>query len=372
MGKKVLVTGGAGFIGSFLVEEFLRKGYEVRVYDNLDPQVHTRGELPPYIPKEVEFIQGDIRDYQKLSSALEGVELVSHHAAAVGVGQSQYQVKHYVDVNIGGTGNLLDAIAANPGKVERMIIASSMSIYGEGRCRCEKCGEVTPELRKEAQMSKGNWELHCPICGAELEPIPTDEEAETRCTSIYAITKKTQEEMMMNVGLTYGIPTVALRYFNIYGPRQSLSNPYTGVCAIFLSRIKNDRAPVIYEDGNQSRDFVSVHDIVQAHMLALEKEEADFQVFNVGTGKEVTIREVAEVLIKLYGKALTPQIANKYRKGDIRYCFADISKIKRILGFRPKVSFEDGMKELIEWSREAEASDRFDIAARELKNRGLV
>ena len=372
MGKRVLVTGGAGFIGSFLVEELLRRGYQVRVYDNLDPQVHPRGVVPAYLPREVEFIRGDIRDSQQLSSALEGVQVVSHHAAAVGVGQSQYQVKHYVDVNVGGTGNLLDVIAANPRKVERMIIASSMSIYGEGRGRCRKCGEVTPHLREEAQMSQGDWELHCPLCGEVLEPIPTDEESEIQCNSVYAITKKAQEEMVMNIGLTYGITTVALRYFNVYGPRQSLSNPYTGVCAIFLSRIKNDRTPVIYEDGNQSRDFVSVHDIVQAHMLALEKEEADFHVFNVGTGRAVSIREVAEVLVKLYGKTITSQVASKYRKGDIRHCFADISKIKRILAFEPRVSFEDGMRELIEWSREVEATDRFDIAAQELRDRGLV
>jgi len=372
MGKRVLVTGGAGFIGSFLVEELLRRGYEVRVYDSLDPQVHPERIIPPYLPREVEFIRGDIRDYQRLSSALEGVQVVSHHAAAVGVGQSQYLVKHYVDVNLGGTGNLLNAVAANPQKVERMIIASSMSIYGEGRCRCRQCGEVTPRVREDSQMRKGDWELHCPLCGEVLEPIPTDEKAETRCSSIYAITKKAQEEMMMNVGLTYRIPTVALRYFNAYGPRQSLSNPYTGVCAIFLSRIKNDRAPVIYEDGSQSRDFVSIHDVVQAHMLALEKEEADFQVFNVGTGEAVGIKEVAAVLLRLYGKTITPQIANRYRKGDIRHCFSDISKIKRLLGFQPKVSFEDGMKELIEWSKRVGASDRFDMAAQELRDRGLV
>jgi len=372
MGKRVLVTGGAGFIGSFLVEELLRRGYEVRVYDNLDPQVHPGGTVPHYLVREAEFIRGDIRDYKQLCSALEGVQVVSHHAAAVGVGQSQYQVKHYVDVNMEGTGNLLQAVAASPHTVEKMIIASSMSIYGEGCCRCRECGEVTPRLREEAQMLEEDWELHCPICGEVLEPIPTDEETKTICTSIYAITKKAQEDMMINIGLTYRIPTVALRYFNTYGPRQSLSNPYTGVCAIFLSRIKNDRAPVIYEDGNQSRDFVSVHDIVQAHMLALEKEEADFQVINVGTGRAMRIKEVAEVLVKLYRKDISPKIANKYRKGDIRHCFADISKIKRLLGFQPKVNFEEGMRELIEWSREVEATDRFDIADQELRDKGLV
>lgn len=370
--ERVLVTGGAGFIGSYIVEGLLERGYRVTVFDSLDPQVHPDRQPPKYLSKDVEFVLGDVRDYLALKEVVRKADVVFHQAAAVGVGQSQYQIRHYVEVNTLGTANLLDIVANHKNNVRKIIVAASMSSYGEGCYRCEACGLVRPPLRTEGQMARGDWELHCPNCDATLTPAPTDENAYQFCTSIYAFTKRHQEEMALNIGRTYNIPVVALRYFNVYGPRQSLSNPYTGVAAIFLSRLKNDHPPVIYEDGLQTRDFVSVHDIAQANLLALEKDEANFEVFNVGTGRPITIRHVAEVLARRLGKDIRPEITRRFRKGDVRHCFPSIEKIRQRLGYAPKVSFEDGMAELVAWSQEVEAVDRFNEAAQELAQRGLA
>lgn len=369
--KTCLVTGGAGFIGSFIVDELIKQGYKVKIYDNLDPQVHPGGKVPIHLNKEAELTRGDVRDYDALKKALDGVEVVFHEAAAVGVGQSQYQIKHYVDVNIGGTTNLLDIIANEKTKVSKIIVAASMSSYGEGQYECGDCGIVTPALRSEKQMAEQDWNLYCPLCLETVNFMPTSEEKRLECSSIYAITKKNQEEMVLNIGATYGIPAVALRYFNVYGPRQSLSNPYTGVAAIFLSRIKHDNPPVVYEDGLQTRDFVSVHDIVRANIMAMENELLS-GYYNIGTGQPRTIRGIAELLISLYEKEISPEITGKFRKGDIRHCFADISKAQAAFGFEPQVNFEDGMRELIEWSTTAESADKFEEARRELLKRGLV
>jgi len=370
--ERVLITGGAGFIGSYIVEGLLRKGYRVTVFDSLDPQVHPDSQLPKYLSREVEFVLGDVRDYVALKEVVLKADVVFHQAAAVGVGQSQYQVRHYVEVNTLGTANLLDIVANHKTNVRKIIVAASMSSYGEGCYRCEACGPVRPPLRSEEQMARGDWELHCPNCDATVTPVPTDENAYQFCTSVYAFTKRHQEEMALHIGRTYGIPTVALRYFNVYGPRQSLSNPYTGVAAIFLSRLKNNNPPVIYEDGLQLRDFVSVHDVVQANLLALEKDEANYEVFNVGAGRPVTIRQVAEVLAQRLGKDIQPEITRRFRKGDVRHCFASIEKIRQRLGYAPKVSFEDGMAELVAWAQEVAAVDRFNEAAQELAKRGLA
>jgi len=372
MSANVLVTGGAGFIGSFIVDKLVERDYKVRIFDNLDSQVHTRSQAPSYLNREAEFIQGDMRDYEKLAGALKGVEVIFHYAASVGIAQSQYEIKKYVDVNVGGTANLLDVLVNKRYNIKKLIVAASMSSYGEGNYRCSKCGTVRPPLRTEQQMEKKDWELYCPDCGRKMEPVPTDEMARPISNSIYAITKMVQEEMVMNIGRTYSIPSVALRLFNVYGPRQSLSNPYTGVVAIFMSRLKNGRAPVIYEDGNQTRDFVSVHDVVQANMLALEKDEADYGVFNVGSGKARSIRDIAETLARLCQVDIGPEITEKYRRGDVRHCFADISRVRDTLGFRPAISFEAGIKELIEWSYKEPSMDKFDQAHRELKERGLI
>jgi len=369
--KTCLVTGGAGFIGSFLVDELIRRGYAVRIYDNLEPQVHPDGKVPEYLNSEAEFIHADIRDYDRLKKACEGIDVIFHLAAMVGVGQSQYHIKRYVDVNIGGTANVLDILANKRTKVSKILVAASMSSYGEGQYECEECGIVAPALRSEEQMAEQEWELFCPLCLEKVTPMPTSEEKKLECQSIYAITKKTQEEMVLNFGTTYNIPAVSLRYFNVYGPRQSLSNPYTGVAAIFLSRLKHGQTPVVFEDGLQTRDFVSVHDIVQANILALEDESLS-GYFNIGTGQPRTIRRIAEILADLSGNEIAPHITAKFRKGDIRHCVADISKARMLFEYTPQMSFEDGMRELIAWSATAESADKFEEAHQELEKRGLV
>lgn len=365
---KILVTGGAGFVGSHLVDELTKK-HEVIIYDNLEPQVHKN--IPDYLNSSAEFVREDIRNRTKLKGALADCEVVFHQAAMVGVGQSMYQIERYMDVNTMGTAKLLDILANEEHDVKKLIVASSMSIYGEGKYECSECGIIYPLLRSNEQLKKKEWEMKCPSCGKIIKPVPTDENKPLQPTSIYAISKKDQEEMCLAVGKAYGIPTVALRYFNIYGPRQALSNPYTGVCAIFSSRIKNGNPPIIFEDGLQTRDFISVHDIVEANLLVMEKSTANYEVFNVGTGKPVSILDIANTLSKLYGKAPRPEIVNKFRAGDIRHCFASISKIQN-LGFKPLFSFEDGMRELVEWGKTQEADDKSDTAYQELKARGLV
>lgn len=368
---KILVTGGAGFIGSFIADELVKKGHSVVIFDNLEEQVHL-GKMPQYLNKNAEFIKGDVSNRDALKNAIKDVDAIIHEAAAVGVGQSMYQIQKYVNANNLGTAVLLDILANEEHDVKKLIVAGSMSSYGEGSYECEKCGTVEPGLRAEQQMMQKDWEIHCPKCNSHAKPVPTKEAKKQDANSIYSLTKKDQEQMCMIVGKAYGIPTVALRYFNVYGPRQSLSNPYTGVAAIFMSRIKNNNQPIVYEDGMQTRDFVSVHDVADANLLAMEKSAADYEIFNVGSGNPITIKNVADMLAKLYGKDIHPNITHKFRKGDVRHCFADISKIRRMLGFSPKISFEKGMKELIEWSKHAESIDKFEIASEELKKHGLV
>jgi len=369
--QRILVTGGAGFIGSFIVDELVKEGHSVRIFDNIEPQVHTKG-MPDYLNKDVEFIKGDILDYDKLKKAVSDIDIIFHQSAMVGVGQSMYQVKRYMDVNTGGTANLLDILVNAEHDVKKLLVASSMSTYGEGAYECDDCGIISPSLRPEAQMKSGDFEIHCPKCKKPCKPLPTPESKNQECNSIYAITKKDQEEMCLLTGKAYGIPSVALRYFNVYGPRQSLSNPYTGVAAIFMSRIKNNNPPIVFEDGNQSRDFVSVHDIAQANLLAMKSKAADYEVLNVGSGSQVTILQVAETIAKLYNSDVKPKITGQFRKGDVRHCFADISKIKDKLGYNSKVAFEQGMKELNEWSKTQEAVDESDKATQELRDKGLT
>lgn len=372
MKYKILVTGGAGFIGSFLVDKLVEQGHDVRIFDNIEPQVHPNGNEPDYLNKKAEFIKGDICDEETLTNAIQDIDIIFHQAAMVGVGQSMYQIKRYVNANTMGTANLMDILVNKNHNIKKVIVASSMSIYGEGSYECEDCGKISPQLRTEEQMKNKDWEVHCPNCNKILKPIPTDENKKQEINSIYALTKKDQEDISINIGKSYGIPSVALRYFNVFGPRQSLSNPYTGVAAIFMSQIKNNNIPQIFEDGLQSRDFVSVHDIVQSNILAMSQKSADYEVFNVGTGNHVTIKQVAETLIKLYRKDIEPRVVGKFRKGDVRHCFADISRIKNKLDFEPKVDFEEGMQELINWAATAESKDMIDKATNELKEKGLL
>jgi len=370
--SKILVTGGAGFIGSHLVDKLIADGHEVVVLDNLDPQVHGSGdELPDYFNHDARFIKGDMRNIDDINRALKDVEYVYHDAAMVGVGQSMYQIRDYVEVNTLGTAHLLQLLLDNKKPIKKLIVASSMSIYGEGMYQCKQCGVVHPSLRQEAQMQQHEWEHFCPRCKEKVVPINTTEGKPLESTSVYAITKKDQEELCLSFGHAYNIPTVALRYFNVYGPRQSLSNPYTGVCAIFSSRIKNDNPPIIYEDGQQSRDFVSVYDIVQANILAMNNDDMNYQAFNVGTGNATTVFDICSVLCELYGKTMKSEIKQQFRTGDIRHCFADISKITGY-GYSPTVDFKNGMKELVEWGKTVEATDGVERAQQELKDKGLV
>ncbi len=370
MKNKILITGGAGFIGSHIVDKLVGMDYDVRIFDNLESQVHL--SEPEYLSDQIDFVHGDMRNIEDLKIALQDIEIIFHEAAMVGVGQSMYQIEKYIDVNTLGTARMLDYLINKEHSVKKMIIASSMSIYGEGVYICEDHGLVYPSLRNENQMKKKQWGVMCPICGKWVNPLPTPESKPLQPTSIYAISKKDQEEMCLIIGKTYGIPTVALRYFNTYGPRQALSNPYTGVCAIFSSRILNEKAPVIFEDGGQLRDFISVHDVVQANILAMRKSSANHQVFNVGTGIPVSIAEIAQTLALLHGKKIIPKISENYRAGDIRHCYADISKIQSRLGFKPSISFIEGMKELVHWSKYQPARDNLLKANEELQEKGLI
>ncbi len=371
MEKKVLVTGGAGFIGSFIADKLVEEGHEVRILDNLEEQVH-KGKIPEYLNKKAEFVKGDIRDRETLKRVLEDVEVVFHHAAAVGVGQSMYEIEQYVDVNSRGTALLLDVLVNEKNDVKKLIVAASMSSYGEGLYKCEDCGEREIELRNEKDLKEKKWEPFCSECEKELKAVPTNEKKTQNCNSIYAITKKDQEDMVLQIGKTYGIPSIALRYFNVFGPRQSLSNPYTGVAAIFMSRIKNKNSPVIYEDGLQTRDFISVYDVAEANLKAMKTSSGNYESINIGSGRPLTIKNIAETIAEIYGSKVKPEIQNKFRKGDVRHCYADITKAKEMLEWQPKVSFKEGMKEIITWSKTVKAEDLFEKASKELKYKGLV
>ena len=331
MSSQVLITGGAGFVGSHLADALLKQGHRIRILDSLSPQVHPNGR-PDYLDSSVELVSGDMRDLDAVSGALCGVDTVVHLAAAVGVGQSMYEISHYMGANTQGTANLLQAILDAKAEIRKLIVASSMSIYGEGKYLCGQCGEVFPPPRSLEQLKAKRWETLCPVCACELTPLATDESKPLQCTSIYALSKKDQEEMTLLFGRTYGIPVVALRYFNIYGSRQALSNPYTGVAAIFASRLLNRRAPMIFEDGRQMRDFVSVHDVVQANLLAMEGDKADGLALNIGSGSPVSIAEVAAELSNCLGEKIPAEITGKYRVGDIRHCFADIHLREKFSG----------------------------------------
>lgn len=374
MFKRVLVTGGAGFIGSHTVDLLLKKGYEVRVFDNLEPQVHGgNASVPNYLDKSAEFVRGDVLDRDALLRAVKDCDAVVHDAAMVGVGQSQYQVGRYTQVNVMGTANLIDILVNEKTAVQRLLVASSMSIYGEGLCRRPSDGQmIAPDLRPEAQMARGDFEVQDPDSGEALESIPTPESKVLNCTSFYALGKKDQEEYCLLMSRIHKIPAVACRFFNVYGTRQSLSNPYTGAAAIFASRIKNNHGPLIYEDGLQSRDFISVHDVVAAKVFLLENEAVDGEAVNVCSGAATSIVDVARTLCKLMGKPdLEPEFPGTFRAGDIRHCFGDGSRLSG-LGWAPKVTMEAGFRELVDWTEQQDAVDRVDQANQELLAKGLV
>jgi len=369
--KRILITGGAGFIGSHLADELLAEGYQVRILDSLSSQVHgPKSERPEYLDPESELIVGDVRDEATLRKALKGVDAVYHFAAMVGVGQSMYEVAKYTSVNNEGTATLLQALIEKP--VERLVVASSMSLYGEGLYRTPIGDFVPGHERSLDQLKARDWELH-DVEGGVLTPVPTPENKQPALASIYALSKYDQERMCLIIGRAYQIPTVALRFFNVYGTRQALSNPYTGVMAIFASRLLNNNAPMIFEDGCQQRDFVSVHDVARGCRLALETPTAAGQVFNIGSGQHYTIRDLAERISTVMGKEhIEPEITGKYRVGDVRHCFADISQAQRVLNYQSEVSLDDGLDELVSWLEGQVAEDRVDQASAELSARGLT
>ena len=373
MSKQILITGGAGFVGSHLADGLLAAGHSVRVLDDLTPQVHANGSRPDYLSDDVELIVGDVRDPNRLRDVLQGIDVVFHFAATVGVGQSMYEISRYMSVNTQGTAELLQAMLDVKHTPQKLVVASSMSIYGEGRYRKPSTGEaVAPPVRPVSQLRAGEWEV-CDQDGETLTPLPTDETKPSEINSVYALSKRDQEQLCLIYGRNYGLPVTALRFFNIYGTRQALSNPYTGVAAVFASRLLNGKSPMVFEDGEQMRDFVSVQDIVRANMLAMESPESNDQVINIGGGVPITIRRVAEILCKaLQREDLAPVISNKYRAGDIRHCFADLSKARQLLGYEPQVTHEDGFHALAEWLAKQEAEDKAETMLKELSAYGLT
>jgi len=368
---KVLVTGGAGFIGSHLVDRLLAEGAEVRVLDSLDPQVHAGQEA--YLSADAELVEGDVRDHDAVRGALEGVDRVVHLAAAVGVGQSMYQIEHYTSVNAIGAAVVLEEAMPIRDRLEKVVVASSMSIYGEGLYRCPReARDVAPTPRPDEQLAAREWDLRCPHCDAVLEPAGTPETKPLQPTSIYAVGKRDHEEMFLAWGRAYRVPVTALRFFNVYGPRQALSNPYTGVAAIFASRLLNGRPPVIFEDGLQSRDLIHVSDIVAGVTAALEPGRGDGEAINLGTGRQTTVLDVADSLGRGLGVQLEPDVQRSFRAGDIRHCFADVSLARERLDFEAAVPFDSGMEELAGWLAGQEAEDLVDQATETLARHGLT
>jgi dTDP-L-rhamnose 4-epimerase len=370
MTKRILITGGAGFIGSHLADNLLRHGYHVRALDCLSPQVHGPAAVrPSYLDPDVELIVGDVRDPAAVRRALRGVDAIYHFAAKVGVGQSMYQIVDYTATNNEGTAVLLEALVEKP--VEKLVVASSMSIYGEGMFRDPRGKLVAGVERSLSQLQAHDWEVRNES-GETLTPVATPETKPPALASVYALSKYDQERMCLMVGRAYRIPTVALRFFNIYGPRQALTNPYTGVLAIFASKLLNDQAPLIFEDGYQQRDFVNVRDIAEGCRLALESTASD-AVFNLGSGRHFTVREIADRMAQAVGKSqIEPKITGQYRVGDIRHCFADITLAQQVLGYAPRVVFEEGLTELAAWLENQTDIAPVTDASSELSLRGLT
>ncbi|MFX0039506.1 MAG: GDP-mannose 4,6-dehydratase [Promethearchaeota archaeon] len=376
MTKRVLITGGAGFIGSHLVDKLIEhQNYEVSILDILEEQVHGKSNNPPsYLNKHSTFYRGSITDYKKLEDLVKSNEIIFHLAASVGVGQSMYQIEKYIDNNIHGLANLLDILVNSEHSIEKVIIASSNTVYGESKSNCRNCGIVYPKSRSIDQLKNRDWELNCPKCRAKIKPLLTDENSPLNPSSIYGFSKQAQEKLSIMIGNTYGIKTTVLRFFLVYGTRQALLNPYTGVCSIFAIRTLNGKSPIIFEDGNQTRDFVNVNDVCQALILAMQKSVANGEIFNVGTGTPITIKEVAEIILKTINPKLKPIYNHQFRVGDIRHCVADISKINKKLGYSPTITFKEGIDEFIKWIKiqKRNLSGASDKAISELQEKGLL
>ncbi len=369
---KALVTGGAGFIGSHLVDALLLQGHSVRILDNLEPQAHPQG-APLYVCPEAELLEGDLRDADVVARALEDVSVVYHLGGMVGNGQSMHDLRLYVDVNSVGTSVLLEALVARREHLQKLVVASSMVVYGDGAYACSRHGRDTRAIRSEERLKRSQWEPICEQCGLEVDPVAIDEKRPLAPSSVYGITKRDQEELCLVTGRTFQIPTVALRYLCVYGSRQALGNPYTGVAAIWASRLLNGRAPVVFEDGLQLRDFVHVSDVVAATIAAAEAgPAANYRAYNVGSGQRSTIAEVARTLTQAIDPTLSPRLSGEHRVGDIRHCFAGIEAARSDLGFEPKMQLEQGLSEFLEWATGQRPMDRSEIALSELRERGVI
>ena len=374
---RVLITGGAGFIGSNVALKLIAKGYEVTVLDSLSEQIHgvnPEETSPLYrnVKDKVNFIKGDVNSREDWMKALEGVTYVIHLAAETGTGQSMYEIKKYVDTNIGGTALLLDILTNTKHSVKRVVVAESRAIYGEGKYRCLKCGDVYPLERKDEDMQKGDFECKCPKCGGPVELVATTEDSAIHPSSVYGIAKQVQGQLVHLVCKSIGVESVSFRYQNVYGPGQSLSNPYTGILSIFSTRIKNGNGLNIFEDGKETRDFVYIDDIVDATILGMEVPEANGHVFNIGTGVVTDVLTVAQTLCEKYGIQVPIVVSGNYRLGDIRHNYADITLARNILGFEPKWDFSAGIGEFCKWvDGQAVQKDNYDASIAEMKAKGL-
>jgi dTDP-L-rhamnose 4-epimerase len=375
--ENILITGGAGFIGSSLALKLLVKGYTVTVLDNLSTQIHGENPAQSYlyqrIKDKVHFINGDVSNRSDWENALLNQDAVIHLAAETGTGQSMYKIEKYTKINIGGTALLLDIITNQKTSIKKVIVASSRAIYGEGKYSCVEHGFVYPDERQESDMLHGDFESKCPVCGKSIVVEATDETSKIHPTSIYGITKQEQEQMVLLACKAINIPAVAYRYQNVYGPGQSLKNPYTGILSIFSTRLIYDQPLNIFEDGEESRDFVYIDDVVDATIFGLEKNEADFQIFNVGSGNNTLVITVAETLKSFYDSKSQISVTGNFRVGDIRHNYADISKIQNMLGFTPQYSFEQGIKKFVEWVKyeKIEQGDSYQQSLEEMKTKGL-
>jgi len=375
--KKILITGGAGFIGSNLALKLIGKGYDVTVLDNLSKQIHgddpeNTSLLYQSIVGKVTFIKGSVTSATELTAAIKGQDVIVHLAAETGTGQSMYQIAHYTNVNIGGTALLLDILANTPTQIKKVIIASSRAIYGEGKYWSEELGFVYPGHRNDSDMKAGNFNVNYPGSVTPLKPVPTDEESKIHPSSLYGITKQNQEQMIMTICPTIGIIPVAFRFQNVYGPGQSLANPYTGILSIFSNLIRNNKEINVFEDGKETRDFVFIDDAIEAIILGIEADEANNEVFNVGTGVPTDVTTVVNELLANYGNEVLVKISGSYRLGDIRHNFADITKISAKLGFKPAVDFKTGIKQFAKWvNTQAVIAGKYEQSIQEMKEKGF-
>lgn len=371
--KNILITGGGGFIGSNISLKLLKEGHNVTILDNLSEQIHGKNaEIPFDLKGKVTFIKGDVRNKDDWRKAVQGQDIIVHLAAETGTGQSMYEISKYSEVNINGTANMLDILINNKNDIKKIVLASSRVVYGEGKYNCNNCGIVFPESRNNDDMSKGGFKVKCPICNHVVEPLPTDEVSKIHPISIYGITKQTQEELILTICKTTNIPAVIFRYQNVYGPGQSLSNPYTGILSIFSTRIKNNNDIYIFEDGKESRDFVYIDDVIDATIRGIEKEDANYEIFNVGSGEAIDILQVANTLKNEFNSNVNIKITGDYRIGDIRSNYADLIKIKEKLGYEPKVNFKEGIKKFVKWvEKQGIKNDLYEKSIKEIKKKGF-